>query len=344
MSEQDAEQRDQEELYEHYRFEVDPGQNFLRIDKFLFHKLQHTSRNRIQSAARAGSIIVNQKQVKPSYKVKPGDVISIVLSHPPRELDIIAEDIPLDIVYEDEDIVIVNKKPGMVVHPGYGNYSGTLINALAYHFNPDSLGQKIESDNLRPGLVHRIDKNTSGLLLIAKNEDAMTFLAKQFFERTIDRTYEALVWGDLDDKGRIEGHIGRNLKDRKVMDVFPEGDHGKAAATNYEVLERFTYINHIRCKLETGRTHQIRVHLKYLGHPLFNDETYGGDRVLKGTAFSKYKQFVTNCFSILPRHALHAKSLGFVHPRTKKRMEFDSELPDDIQQVIEKWRKYVAAN
>jgi 23S rRNA pseudouridine1911/1915/1917 synthase len=345
MTIEEIEISDQEELYEHHRIVVDKGQSLLRIDKFLMNRLENVSRNRVQNAAEAGSILVNTKPVKSSYKIKPGDVISIVLAHPPREVELFADNIPLDIVYEDHDLVLVNKSFGMVVHPAYGNYRNTLVNALAYHFNPELEGKAIKTDNIRPGLVHRIDKNTSGLIVIAKNETAMTHLAKQFFDRTIERKYVALVWGDFEEgTGTITGNIGRNLRDRKIMDVFPGGEHGKHAVTHYKVLERFNYVTLVECKLETGRTHQIRVHFKYIKHPLFNDNEYGGDKILKGTTFSKYKQFVQNCFELLPRQALHAKSLGFIHPQTGKKMFFESALPADMEQVIEKWRNYITSN
>lgn len=344
MSFDEKEISDQEELYEHHRITVDKGQSLLRIDKFLMNRLENISRSRIQHAAEAQSILINDKPVKQSYKVKPGDVISIVLAHPPREVELYADNIPLVIVYEDDDLIIVNKPAGMVVHPAYGNYRNTLVNALAYHFNPGLEGKPVETDSLRPGLVHRIDKNTSGLLVIGKNEAAMTHLAKQFFDHTIARTYLALVWGDFkEEEGTITGNIGRNLRDRKIMDVFPEGEQGKHAITHYKISERFNYVSLMECKLETGRTHQIRVHFKYIKHPLFNDAEYGGDKILKGTTFTKYKQFVENCFAICPRQALHAKSLGFIHPATGKKMFFDSELPDDMSSVIEKWRNYITA-
>ena len=329
---------EQEELFEHYRIEVDKGQQFLRIDKYLVNRIENVSRTKIHDAAVAGNILVNQRAVKPNYKVKPKDIISIVMSHPPRDIEIIPQDIPLDIEYEDNDLIIVNKKPGMVVHPGYGNYTGTLVNALAFHFEHLPMFQ---SDELRPGLVHRIDKNTSGLLVVAKNELAKNKLAKQFYDHTIERKYQALVWGRPEDEGIIEGHIGRSLKNRKIMHVFPNGEYGKNALTHYKVIENLGYVSLLECKLETGRTHQIRVHLKYIGHPLFNDDTYGGDQILKGTTFTKYKQYVQNCFKMLPRHALHAKSLGFTHPQSGKKMFFESELPEDMNSVIEKWRNYI---
>ncbi len=329
------------ELYEHHRVEVDPGQEPVRVDKFLFNKIQNASRNKIQQAAKAGNILVNEKAVKSNYKVKPGDVISVVMSYPPREVDINPEDIPLTIVYEDDDVIIVNKQAGLVVHPGHGNYTGTLLNGLAFYF--EQSGQKVKVENGFGYLVHRIDKDTSGLLLIAKNEMAQTKLAKQFFDHTIERSYVALVWGDVEkNEGTISGHIGRSLKDRRVMTVFPDGEYGKEAVSHYRVLQRFGYLTMVECKLETGRTHQIRAHFRYIGHPLFNDARYGGDQILKGTTFTKYKQFVLNSFKLLPRQALHARSLGFVHPSTGKNVFFDSELPDDMAAAIDKWEKYTS--
>ena len=338
---EEKESSEQEELYEHYRFTVDKGQSPLRIDKYLMNHIGNTSRNRIQNACEAECILINGKAVKSNYKVKPGDDVQIVLPEPVREIELIPQNIPLDIVYEDEDLIIVNKKAGMVVHPAYGNYKDTLMNALVYHFE-NLPHQKGEMHRNRPGLVHRIDKNTSGLLVIAKTEIAMAQLAKEFFERTIERTYLALVWGDFkEDSGTITGHIGRNLKDRKVMDVFPNAEYGKHAVTHFKVVERFNYVTLIECKLETGRTHQIRVHMKYSGHPLFNDGEYGGDRILKGTTFTRYKQFIENCFELMPRQALHAKTLGFIHPTSHKRMFFESKLPEDFEGVLAKWRHYV---
>ena len=323
---------DEQDLYEHHRIVVDKGQSPLRIDKFLMVRLTNATRNKIQNAAHAGTILVNDVSVKPNYKVKPDDVISIVMAYPPRETELVPEDIPLNIVYEDNDVLIINKPPEMVVHPGFGNFSGTLVNALAYYMG-------------KPYLVHRIDKNTSGLLLIAKNETAQSFLAKQFYDHTVERKYQALVWGDFqEDEGTIIGHVGRSLKDRKVMAVFPDGDYGKHAVTHYKILERFGYVTLIECVLETGRTHQIRAHLRYIKHPLFNDAAYGGDQILKGTIYTKYKQFVQNCFDLMPRQALHAKTLGFVHPTTKEKMWFDSELPDDFANVLDKWRNYSTFN
>ena len=330
---------EQPELFEHYNFVADKGQSLLRIDKFLVNRIENASRTKIQHAADAGNILVNGISVKPNYKVKPLDEISIVLAYPPRELEIIPQNIPINILYEDDDIIVVNKEAGMVVHPGHGNYTGTLVNALTYHLQDLPLFQ---SGEIRPGLVHRIDKDTSGILVIAKNDISLNKLAKQFFDRITRRKYLAIVWGNLkNEEGTIEGYIGRSLKDRMKMAVFPKADHGKQAITHYKVIERLGYINLIECRLETGRTHQIRVHLEYVGHPLFNDERYGGNIILKGTTYTKYRQFVQNCFKILPRHALHAKSLGFVHPSTGKEMFFDSDLPEDMQNLLEKWRRYI---
>ena len=329
-------QEPEEELFEHYRFDVPKGQALLRIDKYLMLMVPNATRNKIQNAATAGDIYVNDIPVKSNYKVKPLDIIRILLSHPPFENRVDPEDIPLDIVYEDDSLLLINKPPGLVVHPGHGNYTGTLVNALAFHFQNLPL-----NSSERPGLVHRIDKNTSGLLVIAKTEEAMTHLAKQFEDKTSEREYIALVWGNVkEDEGTIEGNIARHVKDRMQMAVFPEGDQGKHAVTHYKVLERFGYVTLVSCKLETGRTHQIRVHMKYIGHTLFNDERYGGDLILKGTTFTKYKQFIDNCFKTLPRQALHAKTLGFTHPVTKEFMQFDTELPQDMQDCIEKWRNY----
>ena len=345
---EDKDMRDDEELgdpeeggmYEHYKLEVDPGQKLLRVDKYLVNRIDNASRSRIQAAADAGNILVNGESVKSNYKVKPGDEVSIVMDFPRRELKIIPEDIPLNIVYEDDELLVVNKQPGLVVHPGHGNYTGTLVNALAYYYKDLPL---FKTTDPRPGLVHRIDKNTSGLMVVAKTERAKIKLAQQFFEKTTKRQYVALVWGNLKEPaGTVEGNIGRSMKDRQIFTVYPEGDHGKHAVTHYKVLEELGYVNLIQCQLETGRTHQIRVHMKYLGHPLFNDDTYGGDQVLRGTTFSKYKQFVHNCFKMLPRQALHAKTLGFVHPVTGEEMLFDSELPDDMIQVIDRWRDYIS--
>lgn len=336
----EEEYSEQQEMFEHYRFTPDPGQSLIRIDKYLYDRIEGTSRTRIQNAAEAGCILVNNKPVKSSYKVKPGDVIQVVLPEPPREIELIPENIPVDIVYEDDDLVVVNKEPGMVVHPGYGNYTGTLVNALMWHFRDLPL---FSSGEMRPGLVHRIDKNTSGILVVAKSEFSLYRLSKQFYDRTTDRKYAAVVWGVPDPReGTITGNVGRNIRDRKIMQVFPEGNDGKPAITHYRVTEDFGYVSVMECKLETGRTHQIRVHMSHIKHPLFNDAEYGGDRILKGTTFSKYQQFIRNCFRILPRQALHAKSLSFDHPVTGKRLSFDSELPADMQQLIEKWRGYVS--
>ncbi|MDA9908261.1 RluA family pseudouridine synthase [Flavobacteriaceae bacterium] len=326
------------DLYEHFHFVAQKGQQPLRVDKYLMNYIENATRSKIQQAAKDGNIYVNDVTVKSNYKVKPNDVVRVLFEHPPYEFLLVPEDIPLTIVYEDDALLVINKPAGMVVHPGHGNYSGTLINALTFHF--DNLPNN--SSN-RPGLVHRIDKDTSGLLVVAKTEEAMTHLAKQFFDKTSEREYIALVWGDVkEDQGTIEGVIGRHPKNRLQNTVFIGDDahKGKPAVTHYKVLERFGYVTLVSCKLETGRTHQIRVHLKHIGHTLFNDERYGGDRILKGTSFSKYKQFVENCFSILPRQALHAKTLGFVHPVTQEKMKFDSPVPDDISQCLEKWRNY----
>jgi 23S rRNA pseudouridine1911/1915/1917 synthase len=332
------EEKEQDELYEHHRIVVDPGQTLLRIDKFLMLRLQNVSRSKIQAAAAASSILVNENPVKSSYKVKPDDIVTVVLPTPPRDTAVYPEDIPLKIVYEDDDIILVNKEPGMVVHPGFNNYTGTLVNALAWHFE----GQNIERKEASPYLVHRIDKNTSGLLVVAKNEDAMAGLAQQFYDHSIERKYNALVWGDFDEEsGTITGNLARHPKNRLEMTVYEDGSQGKEAITHYKVLERFHYVTLVECQLETGRTHQIRAHMRYIGHPIFSDEMYGGNRVVKGTTFSKYKQFIDNCFELIPRQALHAKTLGFIHPRTKEKVFFETNLPNDFKAVLEKWRKYV---
>lgn len=329
-------QSGEEELFEHYKFTASKGQEPLRVDKFLMNFIENATRNKIQQAAKEGHIWVNDSIVKQNYKVKPGDEVRVLFEHPPYEFLLIPEDIPLDIVYEDKELLVVNKPAGMVVHPGHGNYSGTLVNALAFHFD-----QLPVNSNERPGLVHRIDKDTSGLLVIAKTEQAMTHLAKQFYDKTSEREYVALVWGNVDDEeGTIRGHIGRNPKNRLQMQVFPEGEQGKNAVTHYKVLERLGYVTLISCKLETGRTHQIRVHMKYAGHTLFNDSRYGGDKILKGTTFTKYRQFVDNAFKVLPRQALHARTLGFEHPVTGEKMRFSAPIPQDMQLCIEKWRHY----
>ena len=338
MSEEEV--QDQQELFEHHRFKADPGQSQLRIDKFITGRLENVSRTRVQSAANAGNILVNEIPVKPNYIVKPGDLIQVLLPNPPRDVELVPENIPINIIYEDDDVVVVNKEAGMVVHPAYGNYTGTLVNAMMWHFRDLPLYQ---SGEMRPGLVHRLDKNTSGILVLAKNEFAHNKLAKQFFDRTTDRKYVALVWGTPDPpEGTITGNVGRSPKDRKVMYVFADESQGKHAVTHYKVIENLGYISMIECKLETGRTHQIRVHLSYIKHPLFNDEEYGGDQILKGTTFTKYQQFVRNCFAILPRQALHAKSLAFDHPVTKKRLTFESDLPEDMLKAADKWRNYIS--
>jgi len=327
-----------DELYEHYSFVAEKGQQPLRIDKYLMNFVENATRNKIQAAAKNGNILVNDLPVKSSYKVKPFDKIRVMFAHPPYENLLVPEDIPIDIVYEDDELLVVNKPAGMVVHPGHGNYSGTLINALTFHF--DNLPNN-SSD--RPGLVHRIDKDTSGLLVVAKTEEAMTHLAKQFFDKTSEREYVAIVWGNLeDDEGTIEGNIGRHPKNRLQNTVFIEddADKGKPAVTHYKVIERLGYVTKVSCRLETGRTHQIRVHMKHIGHTLFNDARYGGDKILKGTTFTKYKQFVDNCFKVLPRQALHAKTLGFEHPKTGEFMRFTSDLPMDMEECIDKWRHY----
>jgi len=325
-----------QELHEHFAFKIDSGQEPLRIDKFLMSRIENATRNKIQKAAKDGSIRVNDKIVKSSYKVKKNDEIKILFTHPPYENLLTPEKIELDVVYEDDYIIIVNKKSGMVVHPGHGNYSGTLINALLYHFE-----NLPNNSTNRPGLVHRIDKDTTGLLVIAKTEISMTLLAKQFFKKTVEREYYALVWGDVkDDEGQINFPIGRNPKNRLQMIVYDNIDGGKEAITNYKVIERFGYVTLISCKLETGRTHQIRVHMKHIGHTLFNDDRYGGDKILKGTVYTKYKQFVDNCFKLLPRQALHAKTLSFIHPKSNQKISFDSQIPDDMNSVINKWRLY----
>lgn len=329
-----------DDLYEHYKIIADPGQAPLRIDRFLVDRVPKLSRSKIAEAAKDGFVHVNGHAVKQNHKVKPYDEVSIVFTEPKRELQLIPEKIDLDIVYEDNDLLVVNKPSNFVVHPGHGNYTGTLVNALLYHFG--SLPSNPSSETAFPGLVHRIDKDTTGLLVVAKREDVLTHLAGQFFERTTSRNYIALVWGDVaDDKGTITGNIGRSLSDRKQMAVFEDESLGKPAITHYEVLERLGYVTLVRCKLDTGRTHQIRVHMKHIGHTLFGDVRYGGDKILKGTTFTKYKQFIENCFELMPRQALHAKTLGFKHPKKDKWMEFESPLPDDFTQLLEKWRRYV---
>jgi len=333
----DIDQFEQEYLYEHHRFVVDPGQHPLRMDKYLLSKTSNISRTRIQNAAKSNCILVNESPVKNNYKVRPNDVITIVLPHPPDDKEILPEDIPLNIVFEDEDIILINKSAGMVVHPAVGNRNGTLVNALLYHFQGQNQGMNQES---RAGLAHRIDKDTSGLLVVAKNDYALSFLAKQFFDHSIERTYIALIWGiPKTNEGTIELNIIRDPKDRKKMKAVKE-DSGRHAITHYRVLENYTYTSLIECRLETGRTHQIRAHFSAIGHPLFGDAVYGGDQLVKGQSFSKYKQFVENSLQIIKRQALHAKSLGFIHPKSLKFMYFDSELPDDLNQVIERWKHY----
>lgn len=337
-SKENNEEDGNDDLFEHYRFKADKGQNPLRVDKYLMNLVQNATRNKIQKAATAGNIFVNDKPVKSNYKVKGGDIVTVLFEHPPYEYLLVPENIPLDIVFEDDAIVVVNKPAGMVVHPGHGNYSGTLINALTYHFE-----NLPNNSSNRPGLVHRIDKDTSGLLVIAKTENAMTHLAKQFFNKSTEREYVALVWGNVEnDEGIIEGNIGRHPKNRLQNTVFEndENEQGKPAVTRYKVLERLGYVTLVSCRLETGRTHQIRVHMKHIGHTLFNDERYGGDKILKGTTFTKYKQFVENCFKVLPRQALHARTLGFVHPVSGEFMRFESPLPDDIENCLDRWRNY----
>ncbi|MBQ1851168.1 MAG: RluA family pseudouridine synthase [Paludibacteraceae bacterium] len=329
---------DELERYEHYRFTADPGQTLIRVDKFLTDRITGASRSRVQQSADAGNVEVNGEPQKSSYKVKPGDVVTVMMSYPPKDTSIIPEDIPLDIVYEDNELLVVNKPAGMVVHPGHGNFQGTLLNALAWHFGER---KPFEAGDDRLGLVHRIDKDTSGLLVIAKTPRSKADLSAQFFNKTTSRLYNALVWGVPDAEGVIVGNIGRDPKDRLAMAVFPEGsEQGKHAVTHYRVLESFNYVSLVECRLETGRTHQIRAHFKHIGHPLFADERYGGDKILRGTTFAKYKQFVDNCFKICPRQALHARTLGFTHPVTREQMSFSSPLPQDMEALIEKWREY----
>ena len=339
MKFRDFEADESTELFEHHKVQADPNQSLIRIDKFLNDRLPNITRSKIQTGIREGFIRVNNEKIKSNYKIKPGDEVIVALPVPPRDDEVIPEDIPLDIVFEDEDLLVVNKPAGMVVHPAYNNWTGTLVNALAYHFEklPEMKGNRG-----RPGLVHRIDKDTSGLLVIAKTETAMNSLASQFYDHSIERTYLALVWGVPEEgSGTIEVKIGRSLKDRRVMKAFPGGEFGKDAITHWQLIEDLRYVSLLKCNLETGRTHQIRAHLRYAGHPLFNDSTYGGDQVLKGSQFSKYKAFVRNCFDVIPRQALHAKTLGFIHPSTSKPVQFDSNLPEDFENVLEKWRHYV---
>jgi 23S rRNA pseudouridine1911/1915/1917 synthase len=330
-----------EELYERFQIVIDRGQEPIRIDRFLTNRIEGASRNKLQQAINHGMVLVNGKEVRSNYKVKPEDTVIVYSDMSPEETDVVPEKMDLPIEFEDEDLIIFNKPAGMVVHPGSGNYRGTLLNGVAWYLQEKTPG--FAEDQLpRFGLVHRIDKNTSGLLVLAKNDQAMRNLARQFFDHTIRREYLALVWGDPEkDRGTIVAHVGRHLRFRKLFEAYPEGDHGKEAITHYEVIERFRYVTLVKCVLETGRTHQIRVHMKHIGHPLFSDDFYGGDKIVKGTVFSRYRQFVENCFAICPRQALHAKTLGFVHPRTGREMNFDSELPVDMKKLIEKWREYV---
>ena len=342
MDEELPPEEQDDELFEHHRIVADPKQSLLRIDKFLMDRLPNVTRTKVQAGIHEGFVKVNDQDIKPNYKVHPGDVITVVFPEPPRETDVIPENIPINIVYEDQYLLVVNKPPGMVVHPAYQNWSGTLVNALAFHFQNMP---ELPGNSGRPGLVHRIDKDTSGLLVIAKDEAALNGLAKQFFDHTIERTYNALVWGVPDaTEGTINVNVGRSLKDRRITTTFPNAEMGRHAVTHYKLLLDFRYVSLVECRLETGRTHQIRAHMKSLGHPLFNDAMYGGDQVLKGTVFSKYRQFVDNCFKIIPRQALHAKTLGFTHPMTKEIMRFDSELPQDFKEVLEKWEHYVKYN
>ena len=324
-------------LFEHYRFVADPGQSAVRIDKFLTDRLEHASRTKVQSAADAGNVLVNGKAVRSNYRVRPNDVVSVVMDYPPRDTEIVPENLPLDIVYEDEDLLVVNKAAGMVVHPGHGNFNGTLLNALAWHFSGD---RSFQANDPRLGLVHRIDKDTSGLLVVAKNDYTKMFLGKQFYEKTTDRLYNALVWGYTDPAGTVEGYIGRNPKDRLQMAVVEDERLGKHAVTHYKTLLRYAYVSLVECKLETGRTHQIRVHLSSLGHPLFNDARYGGDRILKGVPTAAYRQFVEACFACCPRQALHAKTLGFTHPRSGERLFFESPWPEDFAALIRRWQQF----
>ena len=329
---------EEEELFEHFRFVAEPGLVIVRIDKFLMDRMPSTSRSKIQTAAKNGTVLVNKEKVKQNYKVKPKDEVTIVLPYPIREIELIPENIPIEIPYEDDVLAIVSKPSNMVVHPGHGNYSGTLVNAMVYHFN--NLPHKVQDYFGRPGLVHRLDKHTTGLMVIAKTEDALVHLAKQFHDRTTERRYWALVWGDVAEAGTVTGNLGRSLKNRKLITVFPDGDHGKHAVTHYKPLQRFGLVTLIECKLETGRTHQIRVHMKHIGHTLFNDKEYGGDAILKGTRNAKYVRFVENCFELIDGQALHAKTIGFEHPTTKEYMRFDSELPTGFKEILKKWESY----
>lgn len=335
-----SEDKEEHELFEHYKEIADAGQSLVRVDKFLASRIENISRTKVQDSASQGYVLANGEPVKSNYKVKPHDVITIQFEYPKQEIEIIPEDIPLNILYEDDHLIVINKPAGLVVHPGYGNYTGTMVNALAYHLKDNPL---FAANDPRPGLVHRIDKDTSGILVVAKNEVAKTKLAKQFFDKSANREYIAMVWGvPKESKGTITGYLGRNLKDRKLMHVYDDEEFGKWAVTHYELIEELGYVSLVKCKLETGRTHQIRVHMRYHGHPLFNDKTYGGDRVLRGTTFTKYKQFVHNCFKTCDRQALHARLLGFVHPHTNEYMHFETEMPEDMIALIDKWRAYIA--
>jgi 23S rRNA pseudouridine1911/1915/1917 synthase len=344
MNQADIDQTEEQDdvLFEHHRIIADGGQTLIRIDKFLMDRLPNATRTKIQDGIHNGFVRVNEKEIKPNYKVHPKDVITISFPQPPRDTDVVPENIPLNIVFEDDHLLVINKPAGMVVHPAYQNWTGTVVNALAYHFQ--NLPQ-MPGNNGRPGLVHRIDKDTSGLLVIAKTESTLTHLAKQFFDHSIERTYWAIVWGVPDPpQGTINIHVGRSLKDRRVTTAFPDADFGRHAITHFKLLQDLRYVSLVECKLETGRTHQIRAHMKHIGHTLFNDAMYGGDKILKGTVFAKYKQFVENCFKIIPRQALHAKTLGFQHPVTKERLRFDSDLPQDLVEVLAKWDHYVKYN
>lgn len=338
----DSEQTENnDDLFQRFQFTADKGQEPYRIDKFLMNRIEGATRNKLQQAINSGLVLVNDKEVKQNYKIKAFDEITVYSDLAPESTEVLPEKLPLNIVYEDEEVMVINKPAGMVVHPGSGNFTGTLLNGVAYYLQQNN--PSINAETLsRFGLVHRIDKNTSGLLVLAKNEKSLSTLAKQFFDHTVKRKYIALVWGNVEkDSGTVVAHIGRNQRYRKLFEAYPEGDHGKDAITHYKVLERLNYVSLIECVLETGRTHQIRVHMKHIGHPLFNDDFYGGDKIVKGTVYSKYKQFVDNCFTICPRQALHAKTLGFIHPQTGKEMNFEAELPADMSAVIEKWRNYV---
>ncbi|MBL7837057.1 MAG: RluA family pseudouridine synthase [Bacteroidetes bacterium] len=328
-----------QDLYEHHRFVADKGQMPMRLDKFVTMRIENATRTKVQKGIEMGTVLVNDRIIKSNYQIKPGDVVTVVLPNPPRNPELIAEDIPIDILYEDDDILLVNKAAGMVVHPGYNNYTGTLVNALLFHFK----GLPEYSDEMRPGLVHRIDKDTSGLLLVAKTEEALVFLAKQFFDHSIERKYQALVWGDVvQEQGTIRGNLARDLKDRRLSAVFEDPEIGKHAVTHYRVLERFGFCTLIECQLETGRTHQIRAHMKHIGHPLFADDSYGGMKIVKQSKLPKYDQFIENCFKTMPRQALHAMTLGFVHPKSRKSIHFEVPLPDDFSQLLEKIRQYIS--